>query len=932
VPSFEDTAFGQEPFGQWPWSKSVLFDLLPTIYKDSDPANDDVLFNWTESLRYSFDLQADRITRWLELRDPLKVRTAYNEVLTVQLGRVVTPEAPIEQSGVDGSIDTNRNFIAASARFTSADLGKHLILSNSGVPINNRTFTISNVINGQTVKCDPPLVTDAGPLTWELKGFAPLPDNVIAIEVLGGTVAPVAPNWILYDGFSEFTVYARQQFFPVDDQPKILSYKDGVKGIVLGDGRLQIETNLTQLDVGRPVSVFNSVLTGANGFTNNGKYQIFAVDPTATNTLTLHTPLTIPGEDANGGVVYTYVNGNTGVTVTHIAEAPLQSLAVEVSGTGIFVFLQTDTSGIPISTATAVASAVNAFPAAAAMVTATFTGTGLSPATITPPVPVPGARLLPDPGPLGWSVLQFPQLQLLSQVPPKGVVEQGSVDLQITTPSTINATTAKFSQADVGKLLVVRGSTLGNDGYYKIASVTNTNAATITGTFLANESNLAWQLRTQSAIGDLTQVQVHAPSLIDFLAQDFGITVDQRESEARQRSWVENVTQWINLKGIAKAYSIIGAISGFNVTASQLYRITQLLSLQLPNTNVYVVGEFVAGRYGFDGGLTADLGGTLHFKAASATFKITDVGVCIKIQNGATPANDATYTIDTVVSATEVTFAHYNTAATPDYGVGGTSLAPTLQWEICRIYTDLPPTRPLFDDVNPELMQTIVGAAHFQLDTYCWDTNFINNFQVNLTATTPTTTTGVPITFTVTASGVTLPGPIYTDMGVIGTVGKWLITDSAGNPFWIETLPVLVNPGPPPVYTFTTFSSVVPALGTATLTYLCEPQLSCDYCAASVVLVVIEEGSVASETGLAQEKILERVLARLENEVKPIHVSLIPIFRRTLQATFNIQVTITTDREIYALIIAPVQAYYDIILGDIIPADTYGIQVTITTP
>lgn len=64
------------------------------------------------------------------------------------------------------------------------------------------------------------------------------------------------------------------------------------------------------------------------------------------------------------------------------------------------------------------------------------------------------------------------------------------------------------------------------------------------------------------------------PSQISELGADFGIEVDQNEPEKFQRSSVRDVTQWLDLKGTAKAYDIIGKIAGYRVEALGLWRVS----------------------------------------------------------------------------------------------------------------------------------------------------------------------------------------------------------------------------------------------------------------------------------------------------------------------------------------------------------------------
>jgi hypothetical protein len=569
-------------------------------------------------------------------------------------------------------------------------------------------------------------------------------------------------------------------------------------------------------------------------------------------------------------------------------------LLVSVSGTDITVSLQTSGAGVVLSTAAQVVTAVNALLTASTLVLAAFTGTGAGLAGESVFVPVLGARLTPDAGPLVWALLPFPQLQIRSASSPLGVVEQEGVDLTITPPSTVSSDVANFTGDDVGKNFVIRGSALGQDEIYEIDTVVSSKEATlIVAAPLLGEAALNWEVRTLSLIGDQTEAVAFAPSLIQYLALDFAIPIDTRESESRQRSWVGNVNQWINLKGLAKAYQILGAISGFDVTASGLYRVSLAVALGIPSAGVFFVGETGPGRLGLDGYFTA-VGPRLVFTSPSALFKPSDVGVSIRADNCSNVLNNGIYTIDNVLSAQSVELLLTDSAVTPDYGVGGAPLTPKVRWTLVRIYTTYPPTKPLYDDINVELMQEIVGPANFVMDHPCWDPALITSFPVSITIVSPLVVVGSPIYFDLTVSGVAVPGPTFSSCAVIGAVGRWTITDFSGTTFYVETVPTLVAAGPPAVHTFKVFAAQVPVVGAATLEYNCEPQETCDYCKSSVVLADIVEGDILNEMGVHVEKILARVVDRLNTEPKPAHVQLIPLFRRTFAAGLTLTATVTT--------------------------------------
>lgn len=76
-------------------------------------------------------------------------------------------------------------------------------------------------------------------------------------------------------------------------------------------------------------------------------------------------------------------------------------------------------------------------------------------------------------------------------------------------------------------------------------------------------------------------------ALIQRLGGDFGIEVDQHEPEAFQRSSVRNAVQWLDLKGSAKSYDIIGKIAGYRVVPVGLWRISNPPPSGIPVSEIF---------------------------------------------------------------------------------------------------------------------------------------------------------------------------------------------------------------------------------------------------------------------------------------------------------------------------------------------------------
>jgi hypothetical protein len=700
-----------------------------------------------------------------------------------------------------------------------------------------------------------------------------------------------------------------------------------------------------------------------------------------------------------------------------------------------------------------------------------------------------------------------------------------------------------YESPDRGKLLTLRGPGT-NNGTVEIVGVSSTTTsitaaqrvvpqianpalADIPEPFAVDAGPLAWELRPATGLaGDVEspayqQVQVRAPSLLQYLARDYGVDIDIRESEDRQRSWVKNNSRWIGIKGIGEAYSILGAISGFGITPEALYRISQDFSLAIPREYVHETGEYALGRSSpnpenpstRDGRLSLGSGGRVEFYSPTALFRPADVGLQVRIQWAAVAENNKLYTVDQYVSPTTVRFRVVDSATLPEAN------NDSLQWNLTRLYTTKPPLRARFDDLDPELLGQLInptataylsGAAadgdilyasvirgvlgndirvahvevpgplalpvitvsglditisyeagataaavelalaatpaanvliaaipqngasgpisahaftslaggedHFALDRFCWEDTFDSSVdgllpfradspdpdgRVQYTAgpdggygvrITHRDVTGSPVLVTVAGNHVTVQydaiiatanevraaflsnpaalalvvaTPQGTGTGIFAPVtetnailnitnvtqvaenlwgitvsgalnavldtqgGNWRITDDNGVDFFLESAPVASGSD----WTVTAFSAVAPIEGPIVLTYDCTPIFSCDYCAASKVLLTIEPTTILNDAQdlLALELILNRMISRVA-QVTPAHVQAIPLFVSTLSAGFNLQARVETGATSVLPLVAPFQAYYDMVEGDVFPIDSHIILSAVEGP
>ncbi len=880
---FGNGPFGREPYGEWKWSKQVLFDFLPQIYKAEDVENDNLLESYSDGLRPQFDGLRHRIREYDSLRDPGLVRTSYNEVAVVRLGKNIPVRGVVEQRGTDGVVEVGTKYFASNtARFTAQDIGKELTLTDATIASNRTPVMVSAIIDNNAITTTPSLAVEAGPLRWELRAFTPDVDYSI-FEVAAGDVSHVAPSWLLTDGSAILEIFARKQLLQHQEDARLLTEREGADGQVDASGDIfSITAAFTQRDVGKKITV-----AGSSTILNNTKQEIRRVADPTTASLSY---VLIRGEDSTGGVGYSSKGDVGGLTpeIQHRVAGLNTVLSISVVEATVTVNVATNAAGEAISIASDIVIAVNADPAASKILVAQVDGAGTGRVARSDVLPVEGAILTADLGPLFWAILPRPQLRTLTRSIPNGIVVREGTDLVVVSsgPSSLVASPSFVADASlVGQLLTIRGSASGNDGIFEIDDVLNPTTISVGAPLVPEAVPLFWEMRSPTTQGDRTQVRLNAPALIDFLASDFGIDVDGHENEARQRAGVHNVTQWINRKGNHEGYRILGLLSGFDVDVRGLFRLSQDLYGLIPLDDAFQVGSIDPGRSGHDGSLNSGSPGRVRFTAPSALFLASDIGSQIVIQNGNPGANDKFYTIDIFIDPETVEFRFADPATTPDANNG------LLDWQIVRLYTDLAPFMPSMDDFDTDALEdyidTLDGVNHFRIDKFCWESDFLATMETNVLSVVSST----PTNHTVTVARGPFPladilAIIPTPDPAIGLPTTYSFVDSAGTTYFMETFPTDTGSG---TASFEVFATLAPAVGAATISYICAPQdFGCGYCTASVAHAKITAGTILGESGLATENVLERILTKLQTETKPAHVTLIPEFQQTLQANLTL--------------------------------------------
>lgn len=497
MPGFGSGPFGGDPFGQWNWSRYVLYESIPALYKDADPATGDLLRKYAGGLQYSFDNLRGHIRDMGELRDAIQVRSEYSGSEFIVLGKQVPPTGATEQAGTLGVVETVGIFKSddRTARFTPDDIGKQIFIRRSNVPVNNQqTYIVTGYVGPKELATDPAIFLDAGPMRWELRSQTTLPEGEVEVEVRGGDAAQVELGWVIEDGTKKFEVASRQMYWQPVTQSRLLNEREADDGVLAlrSDGGVPAYTlysptyDFQFADVGKQLLV-----SGAYNPASDGLWEIVAVEPLGPGgaNVAIFGRLTAPGEDNNPNGKTDYVYQETAdrmVTVEHVYQ-PLSDLPLEVSYStanqtrfDITVRLATDVGGAITTLPSDIGTALAADPPFSKYVRAGRAYTG---GTETPVGPfsrtaIKGGPLPAQAGKVFWSLRPFARLVLYGPLP-LGVIDEEGYDLAVLgwtgAGSLVRVASEPFQAEDEGRLLTIRGSQTGNDGTYTILQVNSSS-------------------------------------------------------------------------------------------------------------------------------------------------------------------------------------------------------------------------------------------------------------------------------------------------------------------------------------------------------------------------------------------------------------------------------------------------------------------------
>ena len=925
---FGSGPFGRNPAGQADWARNVLFDTIPQVYQKAD--TEGLLERLQEGSFPSFDNLREHIRQFGDLRDPFLVRAAWSEFEFLTLGKQIIPTGAIEQTGAQARVFSSGTFTAQdrTTRFSPKDIGKQIIIRRSSVQVNNQqTFSITGFINEKEVFTDPLIAVDAGPMRWEMRPRIEIPVDEVEVEIRGGDPRLIEIGWQVFDGAKQFSVLTRQMYYQSVLNNQQLNEREFKDGEVDAAGTVGSPSyTFTQTDIGKliflgPLSDGASVLTEI-GDVEAGRAVVGR--------------LVVPGtlKDPFGKITYAYrTTADRLVTIFHSYEAlpnlPLvvsfQSDAISQQRFDITVRLATDAGSNITTIPSDIVTAIGLNPTILRYVEAyrTVTPGVETPVAAFDRAPIKGLRLPETDGPFFWAVRPFARITLKGGLP-LGVVDNENFDLTIPptvgpdllhpTPTTtrVFSPSASFEVTDIGKLLSIHGSILGNDGCYEIVGVNAAGDRAFVEAFLRADASVCyWETRTAPIIRpDPTrlnpldcEVQVHAQALLDIFARDFGIEVDEQQVDDRQRAWVRQVSQWIAVKGTAASVVDVAHLSGFDVNVLPLFTVVASPGTS-PSAGFNYIYVADPGRSRLTGTITNNAG-FAEFSDPTQSFVASDVGRVLNTGNSASfaPVNDNFWVIQTVVSPTVVRLFQ------PSIGA---NLGPIENWNyvepnnglltssIGQLFTATVPTFPRMDDVDLDyvaIMADILLRTAFDrpgIDVMCdVEPVIVGSTVVNPDALSASGgSTILSIASVLNVHTLTVQGD---DLSVyIG--GDWQFTDSAGNIRFVDSPPVLVSLGlpvlvpyldlnavpqiattyPNALYTITTQSTIPPVVGPVAFTYICNIVLDCNICATYRVLIELTKtAKLLSEGDLANDQAFERV-TRLVDDALPANAA--PIY------------------------------------------------------
>jgi hypothetical protein len=924
--------FGSGPFGDTPWAKKTLWDLLPQIYKSVDDQNGNYLQALVSGLGITVDQFRRKIRDFSNILDPMTTVVASDpSSAVITLGNIIKPKNPSQQTGVAASYNfTQGIFYAPTGRFSDNDIGKVIDITPSDRAYERirGTYSIARVIDANDVHLTPALPIDCPSiLKWSLSVPYTSLQATTSVEVVGGDVSNILGGWSLFDSRGHYKITGKDRFSVTSDYSNVIDSdaSDGMIVLVGNQTYLASRTRtFTNEDLGKPVSMVAAeciVTPGSPPYVSQtteasqGVWTLGLLAPD--NIVPEYSCITIQGKSLlpNQGPFY--------FSVLHKPRIILEGQntilgAVENSGQDMTTTANLNDNYNMIS-----ASANFTYYDLGKIVRYWVSGSGNS---------SPSEAILTGIGTDGISYKLAPcssyfplstsniSWELRSQSIPyaHGLgLQSSSTTVTVNTSHTVGGvltdnTFTGFTSSDVGNVLRYFGTTAEPFVDCKITAVPSEGSlhATVNHAPSPSLSNVPWQLIKESDTGISTgaAVKVSPQSLLEFMAESLGNNIIQEETESRQRSWVKHLTDWYGIKGSSKAYTAIGAMSGYEITGvNQLYALNTaqsatarlLLSLDsdpyydvsIPwsDSGISVAQETKSGRSGTHGSVSI-VNGYVTFSDTSANpskFYEDDIGRWVRIRNG---SGDTRYfTIQNVNIPTGQ--ASGNSVIFKDIDSGVSNYAPqtAAEWNVARPYTIRHPQLPIGDDINIDRMQEAVGPAAFHVDMFAWELGFRSDVFINVIGVSRT----APGIYEVTATDYTNGSDVWSvgegpfivsvrqngSSSVVVATNNWTLTGSDGElTCYLTQVPRLVSTSPN-TYKFQVSSNISPVvensvenlLGTTLgpyLKYNCPITTECGYCPSNNIIMYYTP-STESPPNISVIKLMERLEA-----VTPIHVNI----------------------------------------------------------
>jgi hypothetical protein len=577
-------------------------------------------------------------------------------------------------NGIIDALNDGVNTTITMQRPNNTQVGQNIVISGTSISAFDGYYPIAAVISdtmfsvvqpqasttvstGGQVFRDQGLVQgeflpDSGPLTWAL-----LPRATLTVNNTG----PAVIGWVERYGSDLQILLSQNSIGPV-----LFSGSPLTTGVLTPSGTPSGAYSIVlQITTGGAPGTAQLVYSLDNGRT----YSVVPITIPAIGTISIPEASVLVSSSAgtyHQGDTFTFeTTGSTqSIIYSPTASFDLGSFTSVVhTGTGTTVLTP---SGVPLVTLLGNGSP-GSYGVLVTITTAGAPGTGAFSYSVTGDTPV--TLTIPSDG--------------LFQLPGTGIIIGFSGTYVLGDTYGFNST----ASGDVGKLLTIRGTVI-EDGTYPIYTVLDSQHAVLFQDLTVFAPTVPpttyyWEIRTPTSIGDDTQIQVNAPSLLAFLAEDFGIQIDAQEPENFQQAYVGNVTRWLDYKGLPQSYSTLGAMTGYDVNVDQLWRIPQdygqnpdgtLIPPPLIGTsNFFIVGDGppgayatvplingaqwiqtpdgVLGHYGTDGILFQGPDSQVQFASPSMLLSYRDIDSQILVSGAAVSGNNKLFTIESLVVA-----------------------------------------------------------------------------------------------------------------------------------------------------------------------------------------------------------------------------------------------------------------------------------------